>query len=85
MLRLASASSCSAPRASCLRLKTPFSEPHPPLPPCLVRHYHHLRRIVFFLCHLRCIFFFLLHDVVSFHAFIFATEPEDEASQRPEE
>ncbi|KAH0880840.1 hypothetical protein HID58_068234, partial [Brassica napus] len=40
------------PRASCLKLKTPFSEPHLPLPPCLVRQYHHLRRLVFFLCHL---------------------------------
>ncbi|KAL0707837.1 hypothetical protein Bca4012_074263 [Brassica carinata] len=40
------------PRASCLKLKTPFSEPHLPLPTCLVRQYHHLRRVVFFLCHL---------------------------------
>ncbi|CAF1934698.1 unnamed protein product, partial [Brassica napus] len=24
------------PRASCLKLKTPFSEPHLPLPPCLI-------------------------------------------------
>ncbi|CAN7113118.1 unnamed protein product, partial [Brassica rapa subsp. narinosa] len=30
--------------------------------------------------HLRCIF--LLHDVVSFHAFIFVTKPEDKASWR---
>ncbi|CAN7011825.1 unnamed protein product, partial [Brassica oleracea var. botrytis] len=31
--------------------------------------------------HLCCIFFFLLHDVISFHAFIISTEPEDEASR----
>ncbi|KAF3555172.1 hypothetical protein F2Q69_00012441 [Brassica cretica] len=72
LLRLASVA-C----ASCLSLKTPFSELHLPLPPCLVSHYHHLRRLVFFLCHLRTT------SAASSSSFFMMSSPFMPSSSRP--